>query len=169
MARKFRSTLTSKVDTKGRMTVPARHRRIFDAGDPDFVNSATGRTQIVAVYGPDWWNWVELYPIENIEEIDAQIDAMDRGSPERRWLELLMNGQSMDLEIDKEGRMVLPADPRDKLGLTEGSEPVFMSRGDYVQLFHPESPPKDSQALQDFAGQYGPEFDPRSFIGKREV
>ena len=164
MARKFRGTETSKVDGKGRMSIPARLRRVFDAGDPGFASANTGRTQIVAVHGPDWWNWIELYSIEAIEEIDAQIDAMPRGSPQRRWLEALMNGQSKELEIDREGRLVLPQNLREKLGLLENAEPVLESRGDYVQLYHPDSPPKDSQALEQFAAGFGPDFDPRSFI-----
>ncbi|MGZ3215796.1 division/cell wall cluster transcriptional repressor MraZ [Paracoccus sp. T5] len=166
MARKFRGTETVKVDGKGRMSIPARLRRVFDAGDPSFAGSNAGRTQLVAVYGPDWWNWLELYTIEAIEEIDEQIDRLTRGSQERRWLELLMNGQSTDLEIDREGRLVLPAKLRDKLGFAEGTETIFESRGDYIQVYHPEERPKDVQALEDFAAQHGPDFDPRAFLHK---
>lgn len=164
MARKFRGTETVKVDGKGRMSVPARLRRVFDAGDPGFSSSPTGRTQLVAVYGPDWWNWIELYTIEAIEEIDAQIDRLTRGSQERRWLELLMNGQSTDLEIDREGRLVLPQKLREKLGFSEGTETIFESRGDYIQVYHPDERPKDVTALENFAASKGPEFDPRAFL-----
>lgn len=164
MARKFRGTEQVKVDGKGRMSIPARLRRVFDAGDPGFAASATGRTQLVAVYGPEWWNWIELYSIEAIEAIDEQIDRLPRGSQERRWLELLMNGQSTDLEIDREGRLVLPLKLREKLGFTEGTETVFESRGDYVQVYHPDERPKDVQALEDFAASHGPDFDPRAFL-----
>ncbi len=166
VARKFRGTETVKVDGKGRMSIPARLRRVFDAGDPSFAGSNAGRTQLVAVYGPDWWNWLELYTVEAIEEIDEQIDRLPRGSQERRWLELLMNGQSTDLEIDREGRLVLPAKLRDKLGFAEGTETIFESRGDYIQVYHPDERPKDVQALEDFASQHGPEFDPRVFLHK---
>lgn len=164
MARKFRGTETVKVDGKGRMSIPARLRRVFDAGDASFPNNNTGRTQLVAVYGPDWWNWIELYTIEAIEEIDQQIDKLTRGSQERRWLELLMNGQSTDLEIDREGRLVLPLKLREKLGFAEGVETTFESRGDYIQVYNPESRPKDVEALEEFADQHGPQFDPRAFL-----
>jgi len=164
VARKFRGTETVKVDSKGRMSIPARLRRVFDAGDPGFSASGSGRTQLVAVYGPDWWNWLELYSIEAIEQIDDQIDRLTRGSQERRWLELLMNGQSTDLEIDREGRLVLPAKLRDKLGFAEGSETTFESRGDYVQVYDPTSRPKAVQALEEFTAQHGPDFDPRAFL-----
>ena len=145
-----------------------RLRRVFDAGDPGFATANTGRTQLVAVYGPDWWNWIELYTIEAIEEIDEQIDKLTRGSPQRRWLEMLMNGQSTDLEIDREGRLVLPQKLREKLGFTEGAETIFESRGDYIQVYHPDTRPKDVAALEDFTAQHGPEFDPRSFLDQMD-
>ena len=75
-----------------------------------------------------------------------------------------MNGQSTDLEIDREGRLVLPAKLRDRLGFADGTETIFESRGDYIQVYHPESRPKDVQALEDFAASKGPEFDPRAFL-----
>ncbi len=37
---------------------------------------------------PTGGNWLELYTIEAIEQIDEQIDRLTRGSQERRWLEL---------------------------------------------------------------------------------
>lgn len=164
MARKFRGTETVKVDGKGRMSVPARLRRTFDAGDPAFSTSNTGRTQLVAVYGPDWWNWIELYTIEAIEEIDQQIDRLTRGSHQRRWLEQLMNGQSVDLEIDREGRLVLPQKLREKLGFENGTETSFASHGDYVKVYLPDSPPRDIEELEEFAASKGPGFDPRAFL-----
>ncbi|MDP0930287.1 cell division/cell wall cluster transcriptional repressor MraZ [Paracoccus onubensis] len=166
MARKFRGTESVKLDGKGRMSIPAKMRRVFDAGDPTFASSNTGRTQIVAVYGPDQWNWLELYTIEAADEIDEQIDRLTRGSKERRWLEQLMNGQSTDLEIDRDGRLVLPLRLREKLGLTDGTEAVFASHGDYVKVYHPDSPPKDIEELEEFTASKGPGFDPRQFLSE---
>ncbi|MBU3028693.1 division/cell wall cluster transcriptional repressor MraZ [Paracoccus marinaquae] len=166
MARKFRGTETVKVDGKGRMSVPARLRKTFDAGDPAFSTSNTGRTQLVAVYGPDTWNWLELYTMEAIEEIDAQIDRLTRGTEERLSLELLMNGQSVDLEIDREGRLVLPQKLREKLGFGNGIETIFAASGDYVKVYLPDSPPKDVEKLEKFIASKGPGFDPRSFLGQ---
>lgn len=168
MARKFRGTETVKVDGKGRITVPARMRRQFDAGDPDFADATTGRTQIVAVYGPDWWNWIELYTIDAIEEIDEEINRLKRGSTQRRWLEKLMNAQSVDLEIDREGRLVLPLKIREKLGFDNGIEAVFAASGDYVKAYLPDSPPADIEELERFEASRGPGFDPRSFLGDED-
>ena len=165
MARKFRGTESVKIDGKGRMSIPAKMRRVFDSGDAAFSTSNTGRTQIVAVYGPDDWNWIELYTLEAADEIDEQIDGMVRGSKERRALERLMNEQSTELDIDREGRLVLPQKLREKLGFDNGIEATFASRGDYVQVYHPDSPPKDVEELDQFLASKGPGFDPRAFLG----
>lgn len=155
-----------KVDGKGRMSVPAKMRKHFELCDPAFATSNSGRPQLVAVYGPDWWNWLELYTIEAIDEIDQQIDALTRGSIERRWLEQLMNGQSVDLEIDREGRLILPQKLREKLGLANGAEVVFASHGDYLKVYLPDSLPSDVEEIEDFAAAKGRGFDPRVFVGQ---
>lgn len=169
MARKFRGTESVKIDGKGRMSIPAKMRRVFDAGDPFFSSSNTGRTQLVAVYGPDWWNWIELYTIEAADEIDEQIDKLTRGSKKRRWLEQLMNGQSTDLEIDREGRLVLPHRLREKLGMLDGAETIFASHGDYIKVYHPDSLPKDIEELEEFTESKGPGFDPREFLSEADT
>lgn len=166
MARKFRGTESVKIDGKGRMSIPARMRRVFDAGDPAFATSNTGRTQIIIVHGPDSWNWIELYTLEAAEQIDEEIDAMPRGTNERRALERLMNEQSAEAEIDREGRLVLPLKMREHLGLDNGVEAVFASRGDYVMVYHPDSPPLEVKELDEFVTAKGPGFDPRSFLGQ---
>lgn len=162
MASKFRGTETVKVDSKGRLSVPAKMRKHFELSDPGFATSNTGRAQLVAVYGPDWWNWLELYTIDAIDEIDQQIGQMVRGSVERRWLEQLMNAQSVDLEIDREGRLVLPLKLREKLGFENGGDVVFASSGDYLKVYHPDSPPADVAEVEEFAASKGRGFDPRS-------
>ena len=63
---------------------------------------------------------------------------------------------------------MLPQKLREKLGFTEGSETIFESRGDYIQVYHPDSRPKDVTALEDFTTQHGPEFDPRSFLDQAD-
>ncbi len=158
-----------KVDSKGRISIPAKMRKNFDACDPAFSTSTTGRTQLVAVYGPDDWNWFELYTIDAIEEIDEQIDRMVRGSIERRWLEQLMNGQSVDLEIDRDGRLVLPQKLREKLGVANDSMRTLASSGDYIKVYLPDARPADVEELEQFAASKGPGFDPRSLAGAADA
>ncbi len=167
MARKFRGSEDVKVDGKGRMSVPAKFRRVFEANDPDWSQPGD-RTQLVVIYGPDGWNWLELYTIAAIERIDEEIDALPRGSQKRMWLETLMNGQATDAEIDPEGRLVLPKALRDKIGLDLNSTAFFTSKADYIQVWKPENFSESDSSLREYQANYAPDFDPRVFLQEGE-
>ena len=47
MARRFRGSEEVKVDAKGRVSIPARFRRVFEASDPDFEPGK--RAQMVVI------------------------------------------------------------------------------------------------------------------------
>src|SRR5690606_6673285 len=98
VARRFRGSDTFKVDAKGRVSIPAPFRRVIEASDPDWREGL--RANIVIVYGNDRQNWLEVYTMRAIEEIDEQIEDMQRGSPERLMLEERMYGQSVETQID---------------------------------------------------------------------
>lgn len=160
MARKFRGSEEVKVDGKGRMSIPARFRRIFEAGDPDWKPSE--RTRMIVVYGPAQWKKLEFYTVEAAERIDEEIDRLPRGSQERLWLETLMNGMATEAEIDTDGRLVLPQKLRDKAGLD--NEAFFTAKGDFVEVWNPENYSEASGSLQEFMAGFPADFDPRSFL-----
>ncbi|MDO5658667.1 MAG: division/cell wall cluster transcriptional repressor MraZ [Paracoccus sp. (in: a-proteobacteria)] len=163
MARKFRGTEAVKVDAKGRMSIPAKFRRVFEAGDPDFQNG--GKPQIVIVYGPEDWQMLHLYTIEAADEIDAEIDRLPRASLEREWLEELMNGQADTAEIDTEGRLVLPQKLRQKIGIEDGA--ILTARGDKLVLWaNEETSEAHKSRLAEYQQQHGPGFDPLSLAGQ---
>ena len=105
LARRFRGSEEVKVDAKGRVSIPAKFRRVFEASDPDYAQGK--RAQLVVVYGFADWTHLRLYTIEAIDEIDQGISRMPRGSSERSYLETLMNGLSEEAEIDADGRLVI--------------------------------------------------------------
>ncbi|WBU53712.1 division/cell wall cluster transcriptional repressor MraZ [Paracoccus sp. SCSIO 75233] len=160
MARKFRGSEDVKVDGKGRMSIPARFRRIFEAGDPDWKPSE--RTRMIVVYGPKDWQKLEFYTVEAADRIDEEIDQLPRGSKQRLWLETLMNGMATEAEIDTDGRLVLPQKLRDKIGLEDAA--FFTSKGDFVEVWNPDAYSEASESLQDYMSQFPPDFDPRSFL-----
>ena len=160
MARKFRGSEEVKVDGKGRMSVPARFRRIFEAGDPDWKSNE--RTRMIVVYGPTNWKKLEFYTVAAAERIDEEIDQLPRGSQERIWLETLMNGMATEAEIDTDGRLVLPQKLRDKIGLD--NEAFFTSKGDFIEVWSPANYSESSGSLEAFMARYPADFDPRSFL-----
>ncbi len=135
MARRFRGESHHKVDTKGRVSIPALFRRVLEAGDPDHREG--DNPNLVIVYGDHRRNYLECYTVEAIDEVDDQIAKMPRGSIERRMLERMFNGQSFPTSVDETGRLVLPAKLRQKIGLEK--EAFFIATGDTFQIWNPET------------------------------
>lgn len=161
VARRFRGQEEVKVDAKGRLSIPAKFRRVFESCDPDWETGR--RPQLVVVYGPASWQHLELYTMEAIDEIDAQIDRLTRGSPERLLLERIMHGCAEEAEIDSDGRLVLPQKLREKVGLDERA--FFIASGDYLRLWNPDTYAEaEGNAVDAFAATLPDGFDPRSFL-----
>lgn len=136
MARRFRGEFHLKVDTKGRVAIPALFRRVLEAGDPDWRDGL--RPQLVIVYGGKTQKFLECYTIDAIDEIDTRIDDMARGSVERKMVELLINGQSHPTEV-VDGRIGLPQRIREKIGLDPGEEAFFIASGDSFKIWKPST------------------------------
>ena len=141
MARRFRGESHHKVDNKGRVSIPALFRRVLEQGDPNYTEGLN--PELVIVYGDHRRNYLECYTISAIEEVDAKIDALPRGSMERRMLQRLFHGQSFPTIVDDTGRLVLPAKLRRKIDL--GAEAFFIAAGDTFQIWKPET--YDSEEL----------------------
>lgn len=160
MARRFRGSEEVKIDAKGRISIPARFRRVFEAADPDFETRE--RAQMVIVYGFAEWTHLRLYTMQAIEEIDEAIGRMPRGSNERIYLETLMNGLSDEAEIDADGRLVLPLRLREKIGL--GDRAFFMAQGDYLKVTTPETFEADLRKIEAAMPTLEPGADPLSLL-----
>lgn len=135
MARVFRGEFHQKVDTKGRVSIPALFRRVLEAGDPDWTDGL--RPKLVIVYGDHRRKYLECYSIEAIQEVDEKIGHLPRGSVERRMLERMMHGQSHPTEVDEDGRIILPQKLREKIALD--GEGFFIAAGDTFQIWKPET------------------------------
>ena len=149
-----------KVDAKGRVSIPAKFRRVFESADPDF--EARNRAQLVVVYGFADWTHLRLYTMQAIDEIDDAISAMPRGSNDRIYLETLMNGLSEEAEIDSDGRLVLPQRLREKIGLDDRA--FFMAQGDYLKVSTPETHESDLAAIAAAVPALEPGADPLSLL-----
>ncbi len=160
MARRFRGEFHQKVDTKGRVSIPALFRRVIEAADPDWSDGQ--RPNLVIVYGDHRRKFLECYTMEAIDEIDRQIDRMPRGSKERRMLERLMHGQSHPTQVDEDGRIVLPQKLRDKIGLD--GEAFFIASGDRFQIWKPETHAEAEAETEAWLDSLPDDFDPLSLL-----
>lgn len=162
MARRFRGSEEVKVDAKGRVSIPAKFRRVFEASDPDW--EAGKRPQLVIVFGTRDWKYLQLFTINAINEIDEQIARLDRGSPRRNYLEHIYHGHSEETEIDGDGRLVLPQKLRDKIGLSDSA--VFISGGDNLRVWSPEAYQDEERALEARVPELEPGADPLSLLSQ---
>ena len=157
VSRRFRGESHHKVDTKGRVSIPASFRRVLEAGDPNWKSGET--PELVIVYGDQRRNYLECYTIEAIEEVDAKIDRMPRGSVQRKALQRLIHGQSFPTTVDETGRLVLPAKLRGKIDLE--AEAFFIAAGDTFQIWKPETYETEEEA---WADELPDDVDPLTYL-----
>ena len=161
MSRRFRGESHHKVDTKGRVSIPASFRRVIERSDPNWKEGLP--PELVIVYGDHRRNYLECYTMEAIEEVDAKIDALPRGSMQRKMLQRLFHGQSFPTTIDETGRLVLPAKLRSKVTLEK--EAFFIAAGDTFQIWKPETYEAEELArTEEWLEELPEDFDPLEFL-----
>ncbi|MBO9411275.1 MULTISPECIES: division/cell wall cluster transcriptional repressor MraZ [unclassified Ruegeria] len=161
MARRFRGESHHKVDTKGRVSIPASFRRVLETSDPNWQPG--DNPELVIVYGDHRRKYLECYTMEAIDEVDAKIDALPRGSMQRRMLQRMFHGLSHPTNVDETGRLVLPAKLRNKIDL-EG-EAFFIAAGDTFQIWKPETYEAEELAkAEEWLDDLPDDFDPMVYL-----
>ena len=160
MAQRFRGEGVHKVDSKGRVSIPALFRRVLEASDPDWTDGLN--PNVVIVYGGKSQNYLEAYTQKAIEEVDDKIARLPRGSKPRRALEHLFNAQSLPTQTDDTGRLVLPAKLREKIGIT--NEAKFVAMGDTFQIWAPDAFDDRNSDIEDWLEEQGEDFDPLELL-----
>ncbi|MEL7098577.1 MAG: division/cell wall cluster transcriptional repressor MraZ [Pseudomonadota bacterium] len=158
MARRFRGESDHKVDTKGRVSIPAPYRRVIEACDPDWTEGLPPR--LIIVYGGATRDYLEGFTIEAMDEVDEKIAQFPRGSAKRKAMERLYSAQSIEAEVDNTGRIVLPAKLREKIGLDGMAR--FVSSGDTFEIWNPETYDATVAALDEEG--FDPDLDPSVYL-----
>ena len=143
------------------MSIPASFRRVLEAADPNWQSG--DNPELVIVYGDHRRKYLECYTMEAIDEVDAKIDALPRGSMQRRMLQRLFHGQSFPTNVDETGRLVLPAKLRQKIDLE--NEAFFIAAGDTFQIWKPETYEAEELATtEEWLDDLPEDFDPMQFL-----
>ena len=118
----FRGINNVALDAKGRMAMPARYReRLMESVDGRLVVTVD-RDRCLLVYPlPEW---------EIIEEKLIALPSLDKQS---RQLQRLYIGYATELEMDAQGRILLPAMLRDYAGL--GKKVVLIGQGKKLEIW----------------------------------
>ena len=158
MVLSFTGEHTQKVDSKGRMSIPADFRRVLEAGDPEWTPGLSPRMYLL--YGDHLKSQLHGYTVDEFNAVVAQINALPRGSANKKKLSRLIIGQSIKLDVDKDGRTVMPIKQRQKLGLTDG-ELTFSGLGDHFEIWKAETFSKEvADDLSDWLDEQEDGYDP---------
>lgn len=103
----FRGANAISLDAKGRIAVPSRYR--------DELLSRCAGQLIVTIDAVD--RCLTLYPLPEWEIIEAKLRELPSLREETRRLQRLLIGNAVDLELDGNGRFLVPPRLREYAGL----------------------------------------------------
>jgi transcriptional regulator MraZ len=160
VARRFRGESTHKVDAKGRVSIPASFRRVLEENDPDWIGGLN--PNVIIVYGDKSRDFLEGYSIASMEELERKIEALEDGTPKRRYMERVFSGQSIQTQVDETGRLVLPPKLREKIGIT--NEAYFIGALKTFQIWQPEAYQSQTDRYDHILSDAGADIDPLSLL-----
>jgi MraZ protein len=121
----FRGVFSVKIDSKFRMNVPVRYR-----GD----HGGLGHGVVVTIDAVD--RCLLLYPLSAWEEVEKHIEALPSFNKATRRVKRLLIGHAHDLEMDRQGRILLPSSLREYAEL--GSQVVLVGQGKKFEIWSQE-------------------------------
>ncbi|MEQ9395019.1 division/cell wall cluster transcriptional repressor MraZ [Haliea sp.] len=122
----FRGVQHINMDAKGRLAMPARQRE-------PLLSQCSG--QIVATIDTQATCLV-IYPLPDWERIEQQIQALPALKPAVKRFQRLVLGYATDLELDGNGRILLPQPLRDYARLDK--KLVLVGQGNKLELWAEE-------------------------------
>lgn len=130
----FFGTFEHSIDERGRVAIPARYRHAFVDGG-------------VLRVGPE--GAVEMYTQATFdEEVQRRLGAADGNrSREARRVRRSFLPDAYPVELDKQGRILMPPQIRDESDLS--NKLLIIGCGDYLELWHPERWAGEQDALDE--------------------
>ncbi len=102
----FRGGHPTRVDDKGRLKVPAEYKRVIDEkyAAKFYITSKNGKI-------------AEVYPFEEWERIEQKLAALSNFNPTKKKFLTMTNYYGQEVEMDGQGRLLLPQVLRESAGL----------------------------------------------------
>ncbi|VAW51583.1 Cell division protein MraZ [hydrothermal vent metagenome] len=118
----FRGINNIAVDAKGRMAMPARYRERL-------LESCGGRLVVTV----DQDHCLLVYPLPEWEVIEEKVNNLPSFNKHSRLLQRLLIGHATDLEMDGQGRILLPAMLREYASLKKKA--VVIGQGKKLEIW----------------------------------
>lgn len=123
----FLSSVTNKVDRKGRVSVPANFRAVL---------KGLGHESVVCF--PSFAHpAIEGCGMDRIEQLSESIDQLAPYADERNAFAISILADSFELNFDPEGRIILPEPLLTHAGISESA--TFVGQGKAFQIWEPEA------------------------------
>jgi MraZ protein len=119
----FEGVATFNLDAKGRMAIPAKFRKHLDV-------CCEGRV-VVTIDHSD--SCLQLYPEPEWESVKQKLAALPSLNPQVRKLKRMLLGHATPLEMDSNGRILLPAKLREYAKLEKST--VMTGQGNKFELW----------------------------------
>jgi MraZ protein len=94
----FRGITAINLDAKGRMAIPSRYR-------PELLTQAGG-SLVITIDTED--PCLLMYPANEWDIIEQKLEALPSFNPQTRRIQRLLIGHATELEMDKQGRTLVP-------------------------------------------------------------
>ncbi|MBU0913135.1 MAG: division/cell wall cluster transcriptional repressor MraZ [Gammaproteobacteria bacterium] len=105
----FRGSFSLTLDDKGRLALPTRYR------DSLFADAEGAMVCTIHTKDP----CLLLYPLPEWEDVAEQLQRLSNQNPQELRFKRLLIGHASDCDMDKSGRILLPAPLRSHASLTK--------------------------------------------------
>ncbi|WP_319379886.1 division/cell wall cluster transcriptional repressor MraZ [Thiomicrorhabdus sp.] len=123
----FRGINSVNIDAKGRMAVPKKYREaIAEASDNQLVAT-------IDLHSP----CLLIYPLDEWEVIERKLMSLPNVDPQARLYQRLLLGHASEMEIDSQGRILLPGLLREHAKI--GKPAILLGQGNKFELWSQEA------------------------------
>jgi MraZ protein len=132
IAQMFLGQYQHSIDDKGRLMVPARFRELLEGGA--YLTQGFDKCLMVMT---------DAY----FKQVYDRINAMNLADPTARLLRRLILSNAYPVEVDKVGRILVPANLRQFAGIE--SNAIVAGQGDYFEVWTPAEWEKQTAQIND--------------------
>ncbi|BBN59100.1 MULTISPECIES: division/cell wall cluster transcriptional repressor MraZ [Hydrogenovibrio] len=123
----FRGINSINMDTKGRLAIPKKYREsIEEASESQLVATIDLNSPCLLIYTMDEW-----------EVIERKLMSLPNMDPQARLVQRLLLGHASEMEMDSQGRILLPSMLREHAKLDKNV--ILLGQGNKFELWSQEA------------------------------